>query len=180
MHGFAIRSRPSAAWSPLRGLGYPDVAGSVVRDLVRNAAEQEPARTGHSLVPDEDEVGVVLLGDVEDRIGGIALSRMGDDLDALLLRRRRRPVEHELNVLARIDRVRDVARDPRLLLPEPGLRHRLVGAHDLQLRVGELGELDGGLHRPGGGLRAIGSNHYALEHQSSSKPELAAAVYPAS
>src|SRR5262249_35454158 len=44
----------------------------------------------------------------------------------------------------------------------------LVGTDDLELRLRELRELDGGPHRLGGGLRAIGSNHYAVEHHPSS------------
>src|SRR4051812_9193407 len=150
-------------------LDDPNVAGRVVRDLVRHAPQQEAPRTGHALVADQDQVGVVLLGDVEDGVGGIPLPRVGYHLDLGLLRHTRRLVEQELHVLARVDRVGDVAGDARFLIPEASLRDRLVGAHDLKLRVGEPGELDSGLHRRGGGLRAIGSYHYAVEHRSSSR-----------
>ena len=37
-------------------------------DLVRHTAEQEALRAGHALVADHDQVGALLLGDVEDRV----------------------------------------------------------------------------------------------------------------
>ena len=46
-------------------------------DLVRHAAEQEALGAGHALVADHDQVGVGLLGDVEDRVGRVALARRG-------------------------------------------------------------------------------------------------------
>ena len=60
-------------------LGRPDdhhAAGSVMGDLVRHAAEQEALRAGHALVADHDQVGALLLGHVEDRVGGVALARV--------------------------------------------------------------------------------------------------------
>src|SRR5262245_57724033 len=89
---------------------------------------------------------------------------MGDHVDTLLLREARRLVEHELHVLTGIDGVREVAAHALGLVAETGLRHRLVGTDDLQPRIRELGEPDCRLHRPAGGIRAVGSNHYALEH----------------
>jgi hypothetical protein len=43
-------------------------------DLVGHGAEQEALGAGHALVADDDEVGFLLLGDVEDRVGGVALA----------------------------------------------------------------------------------------------------------
>ena len=74
--------------------GRPDDhhrAGRVVRDPVRDGAEQEPLRARHALVADDDQVGAELLGDVEDRVRGIALARPAARLDAGLARRARRP-----------------------------------------------------------------------------------------
>ncbi len=60
-----------------------DAAGRVVRDLVRHGAEQEALRARHALVADHDQVGALLLGDVEDRVGRVALARVRVDvLDA--------------------------------------------------------------------------------------------------
>ena len=53
-------------------------------DVVGDAAEEEAAGAGHPLVADDDQVGVGFLGDVEDRLGGVALDRVGLDLDPLL------------------------------------------------------------------------------------------------
>ena len=55
-------------------------AGRVVGDLVRHRAEQEALRAGHALVADDDQVGLLLLGDVEDRVGRVALARVDLDL----------------------------------------------------------------------------------------------------
>ena len=55
-----------------------------MRDLVRHAAEQEALGAGHSLVADDDQVGVLLFGHVEDRVRGIALARVSLDVDAVL------------------------------------------------------------------------------------------------
>ena len=65
-------------------------AGSVMGDVVGHAAEQEAARAGHPLVADDDQVGLGLFGDVEDRVRGVPLDRVGLDLDSLLLRARPR------------------------------------------------------------------------------------------
>ena len=51
-------------------------AGRVVGDLVRHRAQQEALGAGHALVADDDQVGVVLLGDVEDGVGRVALARV--------------------------------------------------------------------------------------------------------
>ena len=57
-------------------------ARRVVGDLVRDRAEQEPLGPGHALVADDDQVGGALLGDVEDRVGRVALARVDGDRDA--------------------------------------------------------------------------------------------------
>ena len=67
-----------------------DRAGRVVGDLVRHRAEQEAPRAGHALVADDDQVRAALLGDVEDRVGRVALAREGLDLDARPRARARR------------------------------------------------------------------------------------------
>ena len=51
-------------------------ARGVVRHLVRDRAEQEALGARHALVADDDEVGADLLGDIEDRVGGVALARL--------------------------------------------------------------------------------------------------------
>ena len=58
-------------------------------DVVGDAAEQEAAGPGHALVADHDQVGLGLFGDVEDRLGGVGLDRVGLDLDPLLAGRPR-------------------------------------------------------------------------------------------
>ena len=88
------RAALPAVHALLAGSGRPDdhhAARRVMGDLVRHAAEQEALRAGHALVADHDQVGVLLLGDVEDRVGRVALARVGLDLDPLLLEVLRRP-----------------------------------------------------------------------------------------
>ena len=55
----------------------------MVRHLVRHRSEQEALGAGHAFVAHHDQVGVALLGDVEDGVGGIALARTEVDLDPL-------------------------------------------------------------------------------------------------
>src|SRR5205807_6876453 len=52
-----------------------DRAWGVMGDLVRNRSQQEPLGPGHPLVPDHDQVGSLLFGHVEDRVGGVTLAR---------------------------------------------------------------------------------------------------------
>ena len=47
--------------------------------------EQEALGARHALVADDDQVGLPLLGDVEDRVGRIALAGVRMDLDPGLL-----------------------------------------------------------------------------------------------
>ena len=69
---------------PLRRPDDHHAAGSVMRDLVRHAPEQEALGAGHALVADHDQVGALLLGDVEDRVGRVALARVSLHVDARL------------------------------------------------------------------------------------------------
>ena len=78
-------------------------------DVVGDAAEQEAAGSGHALVADHDQIGVGLFGDVEDRLGRLALDRVGLHLDPLLARRRGGGIEDQVDVLARADLVLDVS-----------------------------------------------------------------------
>ncbi len=94
-------------------------AGSVMGDVVGDAAEEEAAGAGHPLVADDDQVGVGFLGHVEDRVGGVALDRVCLDLDPLLLGGGGGGVEDEVDVLAGADLVLDVGRE-RPAAPLPG------------------------------------------------------------
>ena len=113
-----------------------------------------------------------LFGDVEDRLGRVALDRMGLDLDPLLAGVGGGGVEDEVDVLARADLVLDVGRGVALLALDLALGDRLVGADDAELGAGELGEVDGLAHGLGGGLRPVGTNHDASEHAASSARSL--------
>src|SRR5436305_6161053 len=71
--------RPQARRAtPTRGSSSPDDqhrARCVMGHLVRYRAEQEPLGAGHALVADHDQSRALLFGDIEDRVGGIALAR---------------------------------------------------------------------------------------------------------
>ena len=77
-------------------------------DLVGNAPEQEALRARHPLVADDDQVRPLLLRDVEDRIGGVALAREGADLDPAPAEPLGSLPERGLDVLARVDHVLEV------------------------------------------------------------------------
>ena len=53
----------------------------MVGDLVGNRAEQKSLGAGHALVAHDDEIRGLLLGHVENRVGGIALT--SEDLHLL-------------------------------------------------------------------------------------------------
>ena len=87
-YGHGLRGRRGRA-APQRSLvaplGRPDdhhAAGSVMGDLVRDASQQEALGSGHALVADHDQVGLLLLGHVQDRVGGVALAGVGLHLHA--------------------------------------------------------------------------------------------------
>src|SRR6476659_9207846 len=112
-----------------------DAGGGVVRHLVRHAAQQEALGARHSLVAHHDQVGIDLLGDVQDRVGGIALAWVRRRLDTLLLRHADRALERHVDVLTRAGRVLDVAGHLTLLLTLDALRNPLEGSHDAELRA---------------------------------------------
>ena len=63
---------------------------------------------GHALVADDDQVRPDLLGNVEDRVGRVALARVGL-ASTPASRASGRRLEERVHVLARTDSVRDVA-----------------------------------------------------------------------
>src|SRR4051794_41911621 len=63
-------TEPTPSGLQLRRPDDQDRAGRVVAHAVRDRPEQEALGPCHALVADHDQVGVALLGDVEDRIGG--------------------------------------------------------------------------------------------------------------
>jgi len=123
-----------------------------VGDVVGDAAEQEAAGAGHALVADHDQVGLGLLGDVEDRLSGVGLYRVGLNLDPLFLGRGCGGVEDQVDVLARADLVLDVRRGAGLLAGDALIWDGGVGADNAECRAGKLGEVDGLAHGLGGGL----------------------------
>ena len=112
-----------------------------MRDLVRHAAEQKALGAGHSLVADHDQVGVFLLGHVENRVGGIALARVSLDVHAGVAQRSGRVLERFAHVLARVDHPLQVTWHLLAFLLEAPLGHRLVGAHQVNLRANVLCKL---------------------------------------
>jgi serine protease len=144
--------RPHGAL-PLAGRANDvDAAGRVVGDLVRDAPEEEAPGAGHALVPDHDQVRLGLLGHVEDRIGWIAFARVRVDLELLLQRWGGGRLERGVDVLARSDRIGDVAGNLTALLAQPLLRHGLERTDHLELGAVHLRELDCLLDGLGRGL----------------------------
>src|SRR4051794_25082590 len=129
----ARRTRPattddSAAQMASSSSNDDHAAWSMVGDVVGDAAKQETARPGHALVTDHDQVGFGLFGDVEDRLGGLALDRMCLHLDPLLAGGRGGGVKNQIDVLARADLVLHIRRGAFLLAFDLPLRDRRVGA----------------------------------------------------
>ena len=140
-------------------------AGRVVGDLVRHRAEQEALGAGHALVADDDEVRAALLGDVEDRVGRIALT--GEDLD-----RRRRPRGSRAAAASSVAstssrglmiQCRSSRHGDRLAQPRVG--DRLVGADELDPRADRPRERRRLAHRLAGGVRAVDAHDDRGEHQ---------------
>ena len=52
----------------------------MVGNLVRHTAQEEPRRAAHAPITDDQEVGVLLLGDGDQRLGGVIAPRMSDGL----------------------------------------------------------------------------------------------------
>ena len=86
-------------------------------DLVGDAPEEESLRPGHALVPHHDQVRLGLLRHVEERVGRVALARMGVHLDTRVSGPDGGGFEHHIHVLSRPDPVRDVGWHLPLLLP---------------------------------------------------------------
>src|ERR1022692_1933383 len=61
---------------------YQHRAGRMMRHLVGHRAKQEALGAGHTLVANDDQISLALLGDIEDRIRGIALARIYVYLDS--------------------------------------------------------------------------------------------------
>ena len=160
--------RPTRRSLPfLSALGRPDDqdgAGRVVRDLVGHRAQQEALGAGHALVAHDDQVGAALLGDVEDRVGGIALAREGLDLDTGLLRQLGGLRERGVDVLARVGHPLDVGRQLAGLLAQARLRDRLVGAHELEAGAQLLRQVHRLADRFARGLGAVGTHHDRAKH----------------
>src|SRR3989442_7280392 len=89
-----------------------------MRRLVRHAPEQEALRAGHALVADDDQIRSLLLGDVEDRVGGIALPGVGLDLPASLLDLLARVPQRGVHVLPLLDQPLQAVRPLPSLLAE--------------------------------------------------------------
>src|SRR5438477_6306866 len=70
-------SRISLRLQALRGADDHHVAAGLMGDAVRDAAQEEAAGAGHALVADDDDVGVLLLGDAQDHVRGRAGAGMG-------------------------------------------------------------------------------------------------------
>ena len=143
-------------------------AGRVVGDLVRHRAEQEALGAGHALVADHDQVGFPLLGDVEDRVRGIALTRVHVDRHAGLAADRRGRLERRVDVLARVDRPLQVLGRLRGV-PRSGAAPG-TGSYALtssSLAPDGAREVDGLAHGLVGRVRAVGSHHDRFEHHCS-------------
>src|SRR5215211_6333634 len=163
---FSSRSSPRGAASSLGGADDVNAAGRVVGDLVGHADEEEALGTRHALVADHDEVGVLLLGNIEERVGRIPLTGVRGDLDALLPGGPGGVFEGSVHILAGADGVRDVAGHLRSFAAQALPRNRLVRAYDLELRTTELRELAGLPHRLGGGVGSVGAYNDALEQRT--------------
>src|SRR5579875_1515066 len=119
--------RPEVRRQRSRGPDDQHRAWRVVGDLVGNRAQQEALGAGHALVADDDEVTALLLGHVDDRVGGVALTREGLDLrDAALARELQRSLEHGQHVLSRADQPLRIARRSPALLTQAQLRYGFV------------------------------------------------------
>jgi hypothetical protein len=146
----------------------------VVGDPVRHRAEQEAAGAGHPLVADDDQVRVALLGDVEDRVGRIALAGEGLDLDARLADAVGGLAERGVDLLARVDHPLQVAGRLTRLLAQARLGDRLVGGHQADGRAERLGEVDGLGDRLAGRVGSVGAHDDRAEHGRDHKDAAAA------
>lgn len=137
--------------------------GGVVGNLVRHRTEQETAGPGHSLVADHDQVRVDFFGNLENRIGRIAVHRMPRDFHLEPSGDRGRPVKGEIHVLAGTEFMCHVSRRAaRLFLVTP-VRNRLEGAHDIERSPRHPGQFGRLTDRFAGRLGTVGTDNYALE-----------------
>ena len=144
-------------------------ARCVVRDLVRDAAQQEPLGAGHALVADDDQVRLLLVGDVEDHVRRLSLPRIGAHRDAGRLGLLGGLGERGVDILAGVHRVLDVGGRLEALLAQPRCGHRVVRAHDVERCSSLLRQLGRLAHGLLGGLRAVRSDHDPREHLPSSE-----------
>ena len=163
----------AAATTPRRPaagrLGRPDDhhrAGRVVGDPVGDGAEQEAPGAGHPLVADHDQVGAELLGDVEDRVRGIALARVGARRHARRAGAVRGVVQRRVDVRAAVDHPLQVRWERTGLAPDPLARDGLVGRDDLERAAAQRGELDGRVDRHAGRLGSVRADHDRAEHRA--------------
>ena len=70
----------AGATSALVGGHDEDAAGCVVGHLVRHAARKEPRREAHAPAAHDQQLGVLLLGDCDQRLGGVIAPRVRDGL----------------------------------------------------------------------------------------------------
>jgi enoyl-CoA hydratase/carnithine racemase len=96
------RPMPGRSSSPAR-VDDHHVAGRPMRHAVRDAARQQSAQATHSAVADDQEIGVDLLGNADDRLYGIALTRVRGGRHTNGITEGPRSLERLLDVLARID-----------------------------------------------------------------------------
>ena len=111
----AAATAPPAPAPSRPTLGRPDDqdrAGRVVRHLVRHASQQETLGAGHALVADHDQVGVLLLGHVQDRVRRLALAREGVTCTPAASTPRAASARIASTSSLGVDRVLDVARAP--------------------------------------------------------------------
>ena len=111
---------------------------------------------------------MLLLGNVEDRVGGIAPARERLSLHAAVGGDLRGCRQRLFDLFAGVDHPLHVCRSLC------GLRLQLTGAdrcecgHDRQLRSALLAQLHRALHRLGRGLRSVGADDNEVEHAQTS------------
>ena len=118
------------------------------------------------LLPTTMRSAPLLLGDVEDRVGRVALAREGRDLDAGASRAARPLAQRRVDVLARVDHPLQVGAAPAAPPRAAARRDRLVGADDLEPRA-ERAAASSTAWRTASlrGLRAVRAHHDRLEHR---------------
>src|SRR5205807_426278 len=126
----------------------------------RHAAEDAAL---HPLVADDHDVHAVVGGDVAEHVGRIAVPGLAHVVEPALTGLLLRGPQSGVDLLARIDRPLDLLRGVGLLLAEPILADRFVGAGYHQLRLIALRHVHGEVHGPLGGLRTVGADADRLD-----------------